>query len=56
VSKSIGNILHGSKRVQERIGFVHHHTSEELSVPLMNEIRIGHANDMTIKQWRLTKL
>lgn len=42
-----------SKRAQEKIGFVYHHTTEEVSVPLMNEIRKGHVNYMTNEHWRL---
>ena len=40
-----------SKRVQEKLGFQHHHTCAEVPVPLMNEIRIGHTNVMTKAQW-----
>ena len=40
-----------SKRVQEKLGFQHHHTCQEVPVPLMNEIRIGHTNVMTKEQW-----
>lgn len=40
-----------SKRVQEKVGFVYHHTCKEVSVPLMNEIRIGHTNYITLEQW-----
>lgn len=40
-----------SKRVQEKIGFTYHHTCEEVPVPLMNEIRIGHTNIMTREHW-----
>lgn len=42
---------HKSKRVQEKVGFVYHHTCKEVPVPLMNEIRIGHTNYMTKEQW-----
>ena len=42
---------HKSKRVQEKVGFIYHHTCNEVSVPLMNEIRIGHTNYMTKEQW-----
>lgn len=42
---------HKSKRVQEKIGFVYHHTCNEVPVPLMHEIRIGHTNIMTKKMW-----
>ena len=40
-----------SKRVQEKVGFVFHHTCEEVPVPLMNEIRVGHTNYMTREKW-----
>ena len=40
-----------SKRVQEKLGFIYHHTCNEVPVPLMNEIRIGHTNYMTREQW-----
>lgn len=41
-----------SKRVQEKLGFSYHHTCEEVEVPLMNEIRIGHTNYMTKEMWK----
>lgn len=44
-----GNIK--SKRVQEKLGFVYHHTCDEVEVPLMGEIRIGHTNVMTKERW-----
>lgn len=40
-----------SKRVQEKLGFVHHHTCDEVPVPLMHEVRIGHTNMMTRQRW-----
>jgi len=40
-----------SKKVQEKVGFVYHHTCEEVQVPQMNETRIGHTNYMTKEQW-----
>ena len=40
-----------SKRVQEKVGFIYHHTCEEVDVPLMNEIRVGHTNFMTKEKW-----
>ena len=40
-----------SKRVQEKLGFVHQHTCEAVEVPLMGEVRIGHTNVMTKAQW-----
>ncbi len=40
-----------SKRVQQKLGFVYHHTTEGLSVPLLNETRTGHVNLMTREMW-----
>ncbi|MBP3628605.1 MAG: GNAT family N-acetyltransferase [Anaerotignum sp.] len=40
-----------SKRVQEKVGFLYHHTCQEVPVPLMNEVRIGHTNYMTKIHW-----
>lgn len=40
-----------SKRVQEKLGFSFHHTRNQVSVPLLNEIRIGHTNYLTKEQW-----
>ena len=40
-----------SRRVQEKLGFVYHHTCNDVPVPLMNETRIGHTNLMTKEQW-----
>ena len=40
-----------SKRVQEKLGFVYHHSCDAVEVPLMNEIRVGHTNVMTQEQW-----
>ena len=40
-----------SKRVQEKVGFVYHHTCESVPVPLMNEVRMGHTNYMTKELW-----
>lgn len=40
-----------SKRVQEKVGFVYHHTCNEVPVPLMKEVRIGHTNYMTKERW-----
>jgi len=40
-----------SKRVQEKLGFTYHHTCDEVPVPLLNEVRIGHTNVMTKEQW-----
>lgn len=40
-----------SKRVQEKLGFAYHHTCQDVEVPLMNEIRVGHTNFMTKERW-----
>lgn len=40
-----------SKRVQEKVGFVYHHTCNDVPVPLMNEVRVGHTNLMTKERW-----
>lgn len=40
-----------SKRVQEKVGFVYHHTCDDVPVPLMNEVRTGHTNVMTKAHW-----
>lgn len=40
-----------SKRVQEKLGFIFHHTCDEVQVSLMNEVRIGHTNFITKEQW-----
>ncbi len=40
-----------SKRVQEKLGFVYHHTCPNVSVPLMHEVRIGHTNHLTKEMW-----
>ena len=45
-----------SRRVQEKLGFVFHHTTEGLEVKLLNEIRIGHSNLMTKERWQKVQL
>ena len=42
---------HNSKRVQEKLGFIYHHTCENVDVPLLNETRIGHTNFLTKERW-----
>lgn len=42
---------HKSKRVQEKTGFLYHHTCDEVDVPLLGEVRIGHTNYMTRERW-----
>ncbi len=45
-----------SKRVQEKLGFTYHHTCDEVPVPLMGEMRVGHTNYMTKEQWLLKNM
>ena len=45
-----------SLRVQEKLGFVFHHTTEGLEVKLLNEIRTGHSNLMTKERWQKVQL
>ena len=40
-----------SARVQEKCGFVYHHTTENVSVPLLNEFRTGHVRLLTKARW-----
>lgn len=40
-----------SKRVQEKLGFVYHHTCPDVPVPLLDEVRVGHTNIMTRAHW-----
>lgn len=40
-----------SRRVQEKLGFIYHHTTEGIEVKLMNEIRTGHVMLMTRDDW-----
>ena len=45
-----------SRRVQEKLGFLYHHTTEGLDVSLLNEIRTGHTNLMTKERWQKVEL
>lgn len=40
-----------SRRVQEKLGFVFHHTTEEVEVPLLGEVRRGHVSLLTRTDW-----
>ena len=44
-----------SLRVQEKLGFVYHHSTEGLFVPQVNEIRTGHVMLMTREVWNNIK-
>lgn len=41
-----------SKRVQEKVGFVYHHTCENMPVPLLGEVRTEHINVLTWEHWK----
>lgn len=41
-----------SHRVQQKCGFVFHHTTEGLFVPAMNETRTGHVSTLSAEDWR----
>ncbi len=40
-----------SHRVQQKLGFTDHHTTENVDVPLLNEKRTGHTSLLTRQQW-----
>ena len=40
-----------SKKAQQKMGFVYHHTIKDAPVPLLNETRTCHVNAMTKEQW-----
>lgn len=40
-----------SARVQQKLGFVYHHTTENLEVALLGETRTGHTSLLTREQW-----
>ncbi|MCD8134154.1 MAG: GNAT family N-acetyltransferase [Clostridiales bacterium] len=40
-----------SKRVQEKYGFTWYRTTEDVEVPLMSEVHVGHTNILTREQW-----
>ena len=44
-----------SRRVQEKLGFVYHHSCDEVEVPLLDEVRVGHTNCMTRERWERLK-
>ena len=44
-----GNVK--SRRVQEKLGFVYHHTTEGIEVRLLGEIRTGHVMLLTREAW-----
>ena len=40
-----------SKRVQEKLGLRYQWTTEDVKVPQMNEVRVGHVNCITREEW-----
>ena len=40
-----------SKRVQEKCGFVYHHTNKDIYWKMMDDIRIEHITRLTRKEW-----
>ena len=48
-----GNVK--SRRVQEKLGFVYHHTTEGIEVSLVGEVRTGHVMLMTKEVWEVIK-
>lgn len=40
-----------SKRVQEKCGFVYHHTEKDKPCPLMGDVRTEHFTYLTKEQW-----
>ena len=44
-----------SRRVQQKLGFVYHHTAEGLEVPLLGETRTGHTMLLTKERWEQRK-
>ncbi len=44
-----------SSRVQEKCGFKYHHTTKDVEVPLLGEVRVGHVSLLTKQDWELTE-
>lgn len=44
-----------SRRVQEKCGFLYHHTIEEVEVSLLNEIRTEHVSTISYEEWLATQ-
>lgn len=45
-----------SRRVQEKLGFVYHHTTDGIEIKQLQEIRTGHSNLMTKERWQKVQL
>ena len=46
---------HKSRRVQEKCGFRHQWTTEDVDVPLLGETRRGHVSAMTKEEWQANR-
>ena len=44
-----------SKRVQEKCGFIYHHTEYNKPVPLMNDFRTAHFTKISYESWKTEK-
>lgn len=40
-----------SWRVQEKCGFIYHHTTKDLEVPQTGDIRTGHVSTLSLEDW-----
>ncbi len=45
-----------SRRVQDKLGFVYHHTTEGIELDLLGEIRTGHVMLLTKENWERNNL
>lgn len=44
-----------SRRVQEKLGFVYHHTTTGIELKLLDEVRTGHASLLTREEWEKSR-
>lgn len=44
-----------SRRVQEKLGFTFHHTTEGVDVPLLGEVRISHVSLLARGDWEVSR-
>lgn len=45
-----------SKRVQEKCGFVYHHTNQDIYWKLMDDIRTEHISCLSRKEWQMNEM
>jgi len=45
-----------SHRVQEKLGFVYHHTTKDLDVRMLNEKRTGYTSLLTKERWEQSRM